>query len=52
MCLLKFGSAKFNSQIPIRSEDINEMQTEFSRSRMFLRSGMHTPVTILVLLQP
>ena len=28
--LLKLGSAKFNQKIPIRSEDINKMQTEFS----------------------
>ena len=34
-------AAKYNERIPIRSEDINKMQSEISRGRKFPRSGMH-----------
>ena len=40
---LKLGSeaSKFSYKIPIRYEDINKIQTEFSPSGKFPRSGMH-----------
>ena len=34
-------ATKFNWRIPIRSEDINKMQTEFSRNGKFSWKGMH-----------
>ena len=34
-------AAKFSLKIRIRSEDIDKMQSEFLRSRIFPRSGMH-----------
>ena len=44
MFLLKLGSElqKFTLKIPIRSDDINKMQTAFAQSGIFPPSGMQS----------